>query len=61
MNRKVSKDYGILNEERQFANRTTFVVDKEGTIQHIVEDKSAVDPNSAIAICTGLHKKEGTK
>ena len=61
MNRKVSKDYGILNDEMQFANRTTLVIDKEGIIQHIDEDKSAVDPNSAIAICTGLHKKETPK
>ncbi|NDQ56188.1 MAG: peroxiredoxin family protein [Acidipila sp.] len=61
MSRKVSKDYGILNEEKQFANRTTFVVDKEGLIQHVEEGKSAVDPNGAIAICTGLHKKEGQK
>src|SRR2546426_7728114 len=30
MTRKVSKEYGILNEEMQFANRTTFVVDKQG-------------------------------
>ena len=30
MTRKVSKDYGILNDEKQFANRTTFVVDKGG-------------------------------
>ena len=61
MTRKVSKDYGILNEEMQFANRTTFVIDKEGFIQHVEEGKSAVDPNGAIAICTGLHKKEAPK
>jgi alkyl hydroperoxide reductase subunit AhpC len=61
MTRKVSKEYGILNQEKQFSNRTTFVVDKEGVIQHIDEEKSAVDPNTAIAICTGLHKKEGAK
>ena len=57
MTRQVSKDYGILNDKYQFANRTTFVVDKEGKIQHIVEGGSAVDPTSAIDICTTLHKK----
>ncbi|MBI3669772.1 MAG: peroxiredoxin family protein [Acidobacteria bacterium] len=58
MSRKVSKEYGILNEEMQFANRTTFVVDKQGVIQFIEEGKSAVDPTNAITICTGLKKKE---
>jgi peroxiredoxin len=58
MNRKVSKEYGILNEEMQFANRTTFVVDKQGVIQFIEDGKSAVDPTNAITMCTGLKKKE---
>ena len=59
MTRKVSKLYGILNDEMQFANRTTFVVDKQGMIQHIEEGKSAVDPTGAVTMCTGLKKKEG--
>ncbi len=58
MTRKVSKEYGILNKEMQFANRTTFVVDKQGVIQFIEDGKSAVDPTGAITICTGLKKKE---
>ena len=58
MTRKVTKSYGILNDEYQFANRTTFVVDKQGIIQHVEEGKSAVDPNGAIAICLDLKKKE---
>ena len=58
MTRKVTKSYGILNDENQFANRTTFVVDKQGIIQHIEEGKSAVDPNGAIVICLDLKKKE---
>ncbi len=61
MTRKVSKDYGILNDEHQFANRTTFVIDKDGIIQHVEEGNSAVDPNSAISICTGLKKKTPAK
>ena len=58
MTRKVTKSYGILNDEYQFANRTTFVVDKQGIIQHVEEGKSAVDPNGAIVICLDLKKKE---
>jgi alkyl hydroperoxide reductase subunit AhpC len=61
MTRQVSKDYGILNEKFQFANRTTFVVDKDGKIQHITEGGSAVDPTSAIDICIDLHKKQSAK
>ncbi len=55
--REVSKQYGILNEEYQFAMRTTFVIDKNGFIQHVEEGGSAVDPSGAIAICTKLKKQ----
>jgi peroxiredoxin len=63
MNRKVLKQYGILqlinkeNEEYSWAQRTTIVVDKQGIIQHVEEGTGAVNPNSAIAVCTKLHKK----
>src|SRR5712692_9053069 len=45
---KTIKDYGIFNEQSQFANRVTFVVDTEGTIRHIVVGKEAVDPTGSI-------------
>jgi peroxiredoxin len=61
MTRKVSKEYGILNDQMQFANRTSFVVDKQGVIRYIEEGSSAVDPNGAITMCTGLKKKEPAK
>ena len=57
--RKVSVEYGILNEQYGFANRTTFVVDKEGIIQHIEKDAAAIDPTGAHAVCSLLeHKKQ---
>ena len=57
--RLVSKDYGILNDKYGFANRTTFVVDKEGVIQHIEKDAAAIDPSGAHAACSLLeHKKQ---
>jgi peroxiredoxin len=57
--RTVSKQYGILNEQHGFANRTTFVVDKEGIIQHIDKDAAAIDPSGAHAVCSLLeHKKQ---
>ena len=58
--RTVSKDYGIYNEEHGFANRTTFVIDKQGIIQHIDVDKEAIDPSGAGAACDVMeHKKSG--
>jgi peroxiredoxin len=58
MKRDVSKAYGILNDQNFFANRTTFVIDREGKIQHIVEGGSAISPDSAIDMCTSLKPKE---
>jgi peroxiredoxin Q/BCP len=57
MQRTVLKEYGILNDQSQFARRTTFVVDKEGKIQHIEEGRSAIDPKNAIEMCLTLKKK----
>ena len=63
MNRKVLKEYGILKmysvqkEEYDWAQRTTFVVDKKGMIQSVEEEASAINPNNAIAVCTKLPKK----
>ena len=56
--RTVSKEYGIFNEERGFANRTTFVVDKEGVIRHIDKGAAAIDPSGAHAMCSLLEKKK---
>jgi peroxiredoxin Q/BCP len=58
---KVSEAYGVLNPQSQFANRTTFVVDKQGRIQHIEEGSSAVDPTGAIQMCSMLKQKEAPK
>ena len=64
MNRKVLTQYGILKkypmqgDEYEWARRTTIVVDKEGKIQHVEFDSSAVNPNNAVSVCTGLHDKE---
>jgi alkyl hydroperoxide reductase subunit AhpC len=52
------KDYGVFNEDQQFGNRATFVIDKEGIIQRIDEGREALDPNSAVDACNILtHKK----
>jgi peroxiredoxin len=65
MNRKVLTAYGILQkypvggDNYEFARRTTFVIDKEGKIKHIDFDSTAIDPTSAVTICTGLNEKTG--
>ena len=55
--RQVSKDYGVLNEGLGIANRTTFVVDKDGKIQHIEEGSAAVDVTGPAAVCDRLAHK----
>src|SRR6476620_11066723 len=56
--RTVVKDYGVFNEEQGFGNRATFVIDKDGIIQHIDEGNVAVDPTTAVEAGDALtHKK----
>jgi peroxiredoxin len=55
--REVAKAYGILIEQYGVANRATFVVDKDGKIQHIEEGSGAVDPTGAETACSRLHHK----
>ena len=56
--RTVVKDYGLYNEEQGFGNRATFVIDKDGIIQHIDEGNVAIDPTAAEDTCNILtHKK----
>jgi peroxiredoxin len=55
--RQVAKDYGVLIAESGVANRSTFVIDKEGKIQHIEEGSGAIDPTGAETACSRLHRK----
>ena len=63
MNRKMLKSYGILkgyniqDETYEWALRANIVIDKQGVIQLVDEGDSAVDPNTALTMCTTLHKK----
>jgi len=54
--RKVSASYGVLLPDRGVANRTTFVIDREGKIQHIEEGTAAIDPTGAASACSRLTK-----
>jgi peroxiredoxin len=67
MNRKMLKSYGVLkgydkdNETYEWALRANIIIDKQGIIQFVEEGDSAVDPNTALTMCTTLHKKEPAK
>ena len=52
-----SRKLGILNEESGTARRTTFVIDSAGVIQHIDQDRSAIDPTGAVGACALLKRK----
>jgi len=49
--KQVAKAYGVLNFTRLFANRVTFVIDKDGIIRHIDEGGDAIDPSGALQAC----------
>jgi peroxiredoxin len=59
--RTVVKDYGVFNEAQGFGNRATFVIDKDGVIQHIDEGNVAIDPTSAADACNILTHKKATQ
>ena len=50
--KQVAKAYGVLSFTRLFANRVTFVIDKDGIIRHIDEGSDAIDPSGAVQACT---------
>jgi peroxiredoxin len=58
--RKVVKEYGLLDENSDYATRATFVVDKEGIIRSIEEGRTAIDPTGAYQACSVFEKKKTT-
>jgi peroxiredoxin len=67
MNKKMLKSYGILkgydvhDDTFEWALRANIIIDKQGVIQFVEAGDSAVDPNTALTMCTTLHKKESAK
>ena len=55
--RQVATEYGVLFADYGFANRATFVIDREGRIQHIEEGSAALDPTGAATVCKKITKK----
>ena len=56
--RTTVKDYGIYNEAQGYANRATFVVDKQGIISSIEQGSTAIDPSGAYEACSLIAKKK---
>lgn len=52
--RTTAEAYGVLIKERGMANRSTFVIDTNGRIQHIEEGNTAIDPTGALTACSRL-------
>jgi len=57
--RQVATEYGVLFPDWGIANRATFVIDREGRIQHIEEGKTAIDPTGAETACARIHHPKG--
>jgi peroxiredoxin len=55
---KVSRLYGTFNEERSVSNRVTFVVDKDGDVQAVIEDAADMERHARDALAT-LRALEG--
>ena len=55
--KETTKAYGALNLTRLFANRVTFVIDKNGVIQHIDKGSDALDPAASLGACSLLQHK----
>ncbi len=51
---KASEAYGVLIPDRGMANRTTFVIDRDGTIQYIEQGSSAINPEGAVTACSRM-------
>ena len=55
--RDITKAYGLYNEQSGYGRRGSFVVDKEGIIQHVEVGNTAIDPTGAYQVCDLLKKK----
>lgn len=50
---EAAKSFGILNE-RGMADRTTFVIDKEGIVQEVIAAGEAISIDGALSACSRL-------
>jgi peroxiredoxin len=53
--REVSRKYGILGDN-QLIVRTTYVIDTEGKVVSIMQNRDAIDVTGAVTACSRLKK-----
>lgn len=51
---KMATSYGVYNAERKLSNRTTFVINKDGKIEHVESGGGAIDIAGAADACGRL-------
>ena len=51
-NGKVTRLYGIYNDQLEMGRRATFLISPQGKIEHIQVDNAAVDPSETVTACT---------
>lgn len=59
--RETTKAYGLYNAASGYGNRGTFVIDKEGKIQHIEIGRSAIDPTGAYQACDLIQQRKAAR
>ena len=50
--RMISQTYGVFDEEKGIARRTTFIIDSQGLVQKVFQAQEALDPSHALAVCS---------
>jgi peroxiredoxin Q/BCP len=53
----VSRAYDVLIPIIRWANRVTFVIDKQGVIREVIRGSAAIDPGGAHQVCELLGKE----
>jgi len=56
--RTATRDYGLFNEKSGYGVRGSFVVDKEGKIQHVEIGNTAIDPKGAYDTCNIFERRK---
>ena len=53
----VSRAYDVLIPIIRWANRVTFIIDKQGVIREVIKGSAAIDPAGAHQVCELLGKE----
>jgi peroxiredoxin Q/BCP len=56
--KKVAREYGVLNRFFPVADRTTFAIDKQGIIRRIERGREALRPEGALSAVMSLEERK---